>query len=223
MKQTRILRNMRKMFLSVGCGLLLSGLLTSQALAGGLDWLKETAKGKCPAGKLVININHGVLNDVDSAVGGGAWATDNYKREVMVIQAEDGSFCALTRYRGTILTDDGKSPGGIADALSEGIKGTIRGGYRTTIFTGTLDPTPAHARKGNIGTFDYGCDVETDSGEHETCTGLFSWPGTYFTSHSDIDFDWWGWIYRTPNNGTWINACDGPDPDCPGNSGDITD
>ncbi|HEY6042341.1 MAG TPA: hypothetical protein VIX58_09430, partial [Anaerolineae bacterium] len=87
-------------------------------------------------------------------------------------------------------------------------------GYRTTVFTGTLNPNPAKPVKGQIGTFDYGC-LPTDTGGHDTCPGLFSWVGTYFTSTSGFDQAWWGWIYSTDYNGTWVNAISG-------NLGDIT-
>lgn len=114
----------------------------------------------------------------------------------------------MVRYLGSFVTDDGPSPGN-TDTIAAGIEGTFEGGYRGTI-TGTLNPSPSYRTKGNIGTFDYGCDVDTGS-----CTSLFSWLATYFTSYS-FSYDWWGWVYHGGDNGTWVNSLDG-------NQGDITD
>lgn len=181
-----------------------------------LNWGSEVNPGQCDetSGNLVININHKVTNDVDSAVGGGVWATDNYKRNIQVRQIGENTFCAVLHYTGSFVTDDGQSPGN-TDTIAAGIKGTFEGGYRATI-VGTLNPNPQHRTRGYIGTFDYGCNVETDTGGHETCTSLFSWLNTYFNTVDSFEYNWWGWVYNGGNNGTWVNSSDG-------NQGDITD
>jgi hypothetical protein len=189
-------------------------LLAGQAMAAPsvhLNWGSEVNPGQCdgPPGKLVINVTHQVTNDLDSAVGGGFWATDNYNKHIQVWQVDTNTFCADVRYLGSFVTDDGLSPQG-TDTIAAGIAGTFEGGYRATI-TGTLNPDPSLRTRGNIGTFDYGCDVETGS-----CTSLFSWTSTYFTSVDSFDYDWWGWIYHGGTNGSWVNASTG-------NEGDITD
>ena len=182
-----------------------------------LNWGSELNADQCPQGELVINVTHKVVNDIDSAVGGGFWATDTYNRHIQVWEVAPGTFCAVVRYTGQFVTDDGPSPQGTdIDGIAAGITGTFEGGYRSTIFSGTLNPGPAYRTRGNIGAFDYGCDVENDPGDYSSCTGLFSWVGTYFTSTSGFDLEWWGWVYHSGDNGTWVNSGDG-------NEGDITD
>lgn len=204
------------MLLAVG-GLTL--LIATPALAApGLKWGAEANVKQCPPGKQVINVVHKVKNDGDTAVGGGFWALDAYTKRIQVIETGVDTYCVVLSYQGAFVTGDHSSPNGTG-TVEAGIKGTFQGGARLTL-TGVLDPDPAQPRTGNLGTFDYNCDLEADPGNYGTCT-LFSWRATYFTS-SSYAYDWWGWIYRTARNGTWINACDGPDPDCPGNSGDIT-
>ena len=182
-----------------------------------LDWRTPTNVNACPAGKVVINITHGVTHDADSKVGGGVWAFDRYSRSIKVVDVGpgSGSFCAVVRYDGEFTSFAGSSPQGTG-TVEAGVEGSFRGGYRTVVFTGNLIPNPVHPRHGDIGTFDYGC-LATDSGGGETCTNLFSWRSTYFTglSANAYDLAWWGWIYRTDDNGTWVNAITG-------NLGDIT-
>lgn len=200
----------------------LSLFVPALALAGpglSLPWGAEANVKQCPAGKQVINVVHKVKNDGDSAVGGGFWALDSYTRRIQVIETGPGTYCVVLSYQGSFVTGDHSSPSGTGTIIA-GIKGSFQGGARRT-GTGVLNPSPAFPRTGNLGTLDYDCDLELDSGDYSTCSGLFDWKTTYFTSQS-FGYDWWGWIYRTARNGTWINACDGPDPDCPGNQGDIT-
>ena len=202
--------------LTIATALLGILILGRQAMAAPsaphLNWGSETNPGQCSEGKLVINITHKVTNDIDSAVGGGFWATNNYNRHIQVWQVSPNTFCAIAQYHGSFITDDGPSPQG-TDIIAAGIKGTLEGGYRATI-VGTLDSNPAYRTKGNIGTFDYGCDVETDT--RDSCTGVFNWVETYFMPGSSFNYEWWGWIYHGGSNGTWVNASSG-------NQGDITD
>lgn len=179
-----------------------------------LNWGSEVNPGQCPNGQLVINVTHKVTNDVDSRVGGGVWAFDNYNKQIQVWQVGANTFCAVVRYEGSFTTIAGPSPEGTDPNIAAGIRGAFEGGYRADI-TGTLNPNPSYRTRGNIGAFDYGC-AATDPGDHSSCTGLFSWLGTYFTSVSSFDQPWWGWVYHGGRNGTWVNAVTG-------NQGDITD
>lgn len=197
-------------------GLLVLGGQAWAAPSVHLNWGSQVNPGQCDGapGKLVINITHKVTNDLDSAVGGGFWAYDDYNKHIQVWQLNTNTFCADVRYQGSFVTDDGLSPQG-TDTIAAGIEGTFEGGYRATI-VGTLNASSPYRTKGSIGTFDYGCDVDTDPGDYSSCTGLFSWVATYFTSVSSFTFDWWGWVYHGGSNGTWVNSSDG-------NQGDITD
>lgn len=190
-------------------GLLILGGQAIAAPSVHLNWGSEVDPGQCDGapGKLVINVTHQVTNDIDSGIA-GFWAYDDYNKHIQVWQVDTGTFCADVRYLSSFITDDGPSPQN-TDTIAAGIEGTFEGGYRATI-TGTLNPSPSYRTKGNIGTFDYGCDVDTGS-----CTSLFSWLATYFTS-SSFTYDWWGWVYHGGSNGTWVNSSDG-------NQGDITD
>jgi hypothetical protein len=155
--------------------------------------------------KKIIQVTQKVLNSVDSGVAGNYWAQDDYVRHIQVWQISDGSFCAIVKYEGHFVTFAGPSPSG-ASTVSAGVKGTLDGGYVTTIFTGTLSPTiPTH---GSIGTFDYQCDV---SG---ICPGFVNWVELYFADTDGFDLAWWGWKYHAGKHGSWVNSIDG-------NSGDI--
>jgi hypothetical protein len=162
-----------------------------------------TSAASCGGGKLVINVTHKVVNDADSGVGGNSWATDSYNRQIQVWQAADGTFCATVDYQGQFVTNAGLSPSG-AGTVTAGIRGNFNGGYMSTHFTGTLNPSPAYATRGNLGTFDY-----------QLGANVFSWTDEYFTTTTGFDLAWWGWQYKAAQHGTWINSSDG-------NSGDIT-
>lgn len=195
-------------------GLLMLGGQVMAAPSVHLNWGSEVNPGQCdgPLGKLVINVTHKVTNDLDSGLAGW-WAYDDYKKHIQVWQVDTNTFCAVVRYQGSFVTNDGPSPMN-TDTIDAEIEGTFEGGYRATI-TGTLNSSPTYYRtKGNIGTFDYGCDIKTDPGDRSTCT-LFNWVATYFTSPI-FTYEWWGWVYHGGSNGTWVNSSDG-------NQGDITD
>jgi len=205
-----------------------------------LNWGTQLNAAECDkaGGTLVINVTHHVVNDIDSAVGGGFWAVDEYNRHIQVwflgtdgnggIEAEAFGatttangvdvYCAVVKYQGSFVTDDGPSPGGSDQFIAAGIEGTFEGGYRAVI-TGPLKSNPTFRSRGFIGSFNYGCNVETDPGNRSTCTGLFNWLSEYFdTADSNFNYtlQWWGWIYKTGRYGTWVNASTG-------NQGDITD
>jgi len=175
-----------------------------------LDWGAQLHSGPsaCPTGKLVINVVQKIINDNDSGIAGNAWAYDDFVRQITIVEATPGTFCATVKYQGNFTTIVGPSPGNTG-VVGDGIVGTFQGGYVSTLFTGTLLATPLARTRGSIGTFDYDCDTNFN------CPGYVSWITLYFSSTSGFDYSWWGWVYHAGNNGSWTNASSG-------NSGDIT-
>lgn len=184
-----------------------------------LNWGSEVNPGRCPGGKLVINVTQRVINSLDSGTGGNWWAADNYERQIQVRQTGTDTFCAVVRYQGDFTTYAGPSPQN-TDTIAAGITGTFQGGYRMTI-TGSLLSAPSWSTRGRIGVTDYAC-TWTDDGDgvfefgEETCSGAINWLDQYFSSGYSFAYDWWGWVYHGGRNGTWVNSSDG-------NQGDITD
>src|SRR5207302_2310494 len=142
----------------------------------------------CGKGKLVIDVEQKVLNDVDSGLKGNNWAFDDYKRSMKVWQIGQGNFCTIVKYDGTFRTVAGVSPGG-GGTVSDGVTGNFEGGYRMD-FNGTPLTTPAKKTHGSIGTFDYRCDTSGN------CPGSVYWVTLYFSNVTGDDFDWWGWLYK---------------------------
>lgn len=194
---------MRKVVVFLTIFVLLTVASIGQAIAApdgpSLNWGNQV-NSTCPAGNLVINVTQKVINDVDSGVAGNNWAHDNYNRQIQVWQIGENEFCASVQYIGSFVTIEGISPSGNS-TVAEGIKGTMQGGYAATII-GTLNSDPAWQTKGNVGTIDY-------------AGGPVSWLGIYFSSVGSFDYEYWGWIYRAGNNGTWVNSQNG-------NQGDIS-
>jgi hypothetical protein len=189
--------------------------------AGGKPKLDHSAQlnaGQCGGGSLVLNVTHKVINDPDSSVTGHNWANDSFSKHIQVWQTTTTSFCAVVHFEGAFTSVAGNSPQNTDPNIAAGISGTFDGGYRA-LFTGTLNPAPAYPTSGNLGTFDYGWDG-TDGGAGNVTP--FDWSMVYFGT-DNLNLVWWGWIYRTPHNGTWVNACSISEQACPGNAGDITD
>ena len=198
---------MKRLLLVVG-GAILLWLPASSVLAAAAPTLNvgsNLSAATC-GGTLIVNVTEKIRNDADSGVGGNNWALDNITRQIKVYKTAPGTFCATIRDRGTFTTFAGVSPNATG-TVSAGVVGNFHGGYRAT-FSGTF--TPSMATHGNIGTFDYGCTV---SG---ICPGYVNWKTFYFgATATESVLPWWGWIYHTANNGTWVNAISG-------NFGDIT-
>ena len=176
------------------------------ASAGATYGGPELAAGKCD-GNLVLNVHHGVVNDVDSGQAGNYWAEDNYNRHIRLWQTGPGAYCAIVVYEGTFTTFVGEATPGATGVFTSSFTGRFDGGYRASI-SGTFSPG-SNPTRGQLGTKDYGCD------QTGTCSGLFGWVGTYFPGGAGFTYDWWGWSYSAPGHGTWIN-------DTNANSGDIT-
>ena len=167
-----------------------------------------SAGGVSCGGKLVVNVHYTLVNDYDSAVGGGAWANDAIDRHLQIWAVDEGTYCAVVEDRGSFTTFAGASPGGTG-TVGEGITGRIDGGYETIDFVGTLDASPAYATRGQLGTYDLACTGA------DTCPGERPSFLSYFSGTPAWSFASWGWTYHTAQNGTWVNASTG-------NSGDIT-
>jgi len=155
----------------------------------------STGKQACKAsGSAVVNVNL-TYTSPDSGVAGNDWANDTINRQIQIWKI-GGGYCASVKDQGSFVTLAGTSPGG-ESTVSAGITGKMKGGYTTTLLTGTLNtslPT-----RGNLGSF-----------THENRPSFVS----YGLSGDLAD---WGWDYQTSSNGSWTNAAVPP-----GNNGDIT-
>jgi hypothetical protein len=156
---------MKKFSLVTTCAVAAFVLLYAPAFAGPsdpgvhLNWGSQINQSTCPSGKLVINVNQKVVNDCDSGTTRPCWALDDFVRHIQVVQVT-GGFCATVSYQGNFTTIAGDSPQAVTDiggTVGDDVVGTFEGGYRSTIFTGTLLGTPTQSTRGSIGTFDYAC------------------------------------------------------------------
>jgi hypothetical protein len=178
------------------------------ASAAGFEGSQLT-RSACGGGSQVVNVVQFVNDDRDDGVHGNVWASTAYVRHIEVWQQSATTFCAVTHYTGAFKTIVGVDTPGGTSSFTRSVAGILHGGYRTTTFTGTLNPSPAYRTRGFIGTFDYDCNGTF------TCPGFVDWKSAYFTSvGGDFDLAWWGWQYAYKNQ-RWINSSDG-------NSGDIT-
>lgn len=201
---------MKKLILGIALSIVVLGLTSTVVLADEGAFKKELSKSACSnaLGNPVINVEQKVKNDADSGVGGNYWALDNYERHIRVYKTTVvNKYCALVEYEGKFVTFAGASPQNTG-TVGAGVKGEMNGGYRAT-FDATLKATPSKPKFGNLGKFDYQCDVLGN------CPGRVSWLGFYFDNVNNFDQPFWGWKYKTGHNGSWVNASTG-------NSGDIT-
>lgn len=156
---------------------------------------------------LLVNVTYTLTNDADSGFAGNEWASDTIHRTLKVWRESDGSYCAVVGDTGSFVTLAGVSPNK-SGTVTAGITGRVQGGYVAT-FTGTQASTPAYATSGNLGTFDLQCDTSFN------CPGARPSFTSYFDPAPSYTLTAWGWIYRTAENGTWVNQKSG-------SSGDIT-
>jgi len=213
-QQGRILK-MNKLVSLASFALMASGAMLLSPAASAtpsehLNWGQNLAATEtaCPSGKPLVNVNQKVINDIDSAVGGGYWAYDEEVRHITIVALDATHYCATVSYQGSFESTGFKSPAGNAGALAAGVVGTYQGGYTAT-FTASGMVSGART-KGSLGTFDYQCVATTGA-----CPGYVSWLSLFFTGVANFDQPWWGWVYHAGNNGSWVNATNG-------NSGDIT-
>jgi hypothetical protein len=169
---------------------------------------RQLAPKTCGAGRLVIDVDQKIVNDVDSGTQGNFWAFDNYHRSIKVWRLGTNNFCTIVRYAGSFRTIAGTSPGA-SGTVSAGITGHFDGGYRMD-FNGTPIAHPTVKTHGSIGTFDYRCNTAGN------CPGSVYWVTLFFTNVTGDDFDWWGWLYKAGKNGTWLNSIDGARGDITG-------
>jgi hypothetical protein len=198
---------MNKLKMVLACTAFL--LLATPAFASDSD-LRLGSKGQLNGaacdkeGRVVINVEEKVKNDVDSGYGGN-WAIDNYTRHIKVWQTDDNdptTWCATLTYDGKFNAAEGATGPGGTGTIGPGVQGEMRGGYRAT-FNGTLKTLPLWPTHGSVGTVDYGCDITG-----ATCNYL-SWPGQYFDGVTNFVQTWWGWIYKADKkHGTWLNQID---------------
>jgi hypothetical protein len=163
----------------------------------------------CAGGTMVVNVTMDMINDLDSAVGTPSWAVDAFNKTLQIWDEGGGTFCVLTSYNGSFVTTGPHSPNNSTLPLDGGITGSMSGGYTGHLTGATFSPNGLLATNGNIGTFDCGNTVQ--------CPGAADWVTAYFgsTPGSGLVQSYWGWIYHTAQNGTWINQT-------PTNSGNIT-
>ncbi len=175
-----------------------------------LNYQAQVSKRQCDTtGNPVINVTQDLSNDADSGEAGNYWGYDTFSRHIQVWKQADSSYCALVDYNGKFVGVAGQKSPGNTGILTGSEKGTIHGGYRVAI-QGTLKSNPSWKTNGNVGKFDYKCDLSGN------CPGAVSWDAQYFNTGAvgyTFDMTWWGWTY-TNGQHTWINSSDG-------NSGDI--
>jgi hypothetical protein len=195
---------MRRMVIVASAAVLVLG---AQLLAGPtrptLSWGSQVNAGVCnTSGAPVINVTFKVINDADSGQSGNYWAFDSSNKSIQVWAQTDGTYCAVVKYAGKFDAVAGQtSPGNLATPLTGKEDGTFEGGYIATI-DGTLLAAPSWKTRGNLGTFDYQCDITGN------CPGAPDWLAAYFTNVVTFDQTWWGWIYHGVRN-SWVNSSDG--------------
>lgn len=164
----------------------------------------QTNANQCGAGEQVVNVTYTLTNDYDSGVGiPQGWANDTINRHLQVWQVGADSYCAVVSDEGSFVTLGGTTGPAGTGTLSAGITGRMSGGYRTSVFAGTLNSNPVYASGGQLGSFDLQCqDAYTCPGAHPTVSSYVTgWDGS---------LAWWGWQYKTAQNGTWTNSVDVP-------------
>lgn len=146
---------------------------------------------------LVVQVTFGLVNDADSGFAGNEWANDTIHRKLQIWNTGGSDYCAVATDTGSFVTLDGASPSG-GGSVSAGITGNLHGGYVAT-FTGTPLTDAPYASSGDLGTFDLQCtDAYTCPGDHPSYA-------SYFDVTNDNGLVSWGWIYRTAQNGVWVN------------------
>jgi hypothetical protein len=141
----------------------------------------------------VVNV-HFTYTSPDSGVAGNNWANDTINRQLQIWKV-DGGYCASVTDQGSFVTADGASPGNTGH-VRDGITGKMKGGYTTTLLTGTLNPSLQ--TRGDLGPF----TADTRPSFADYVVGLPNDPSSYLGA--------WGWTYQTASNGSWVNASTPP-------------
>ena len=195
-----------------------------------LSWGSQLNPSDCPDDQnyryLEVNVTGQVSNDADQAPAGNYWARLEYNRHIQVWKVgivvdpppAGERYCVLVKYQGSWLTtNNAMRPGNSALTLPAGIEGTFQGGYRAIVI-GVLREDGSVKLRGRAPTVDRGW-----SGLPYASPAQDDWIDRFFSSYTSVTPVWWGWIYHGGPNSTFVNACDLADnPECPGNSGDIT-
>src|SRR4029079_5117076 len=116
----------------------------------GSSQLDSSHCGLTKQSKNVVNVSFRMINDYDSGVQGNAWANDTVHREIRIWQVGPGILCGTVTDTAKFSTFAGASPNGTG-TVTANLPGDIRGGYITGPFAGTLNPSPAYQKQGNIG------------------------------------------------------------------------
>src|SRR5262249_9205229 len=107
----------------------------------------STGKQACKAsGQAVVNV-HFTYTAPDGGLGGNNWANDTIYRQLQIWKV-NGGYCASVADQGSFVTVAGTSPGATSE-VPDGITGTMKGGYTTTVstLTGTsFNPTKMATR-----------------------------------------------------------------------------
>jgi hypothetical protein len=168
-----------------------SGAVLAFAPAASANGRPSTNPTACAGGQIVVNVTYTLTNDLDSAVGGSNWANDTLNRHLQVFDMGSGQFCGVLSDNGSFVTLGTVDPAtGTAGSLAAGIRGVINGGYNTGNYSSSFT-NANYNTQGNLGTFDA-------NGPHPS---IFS-----YTPEWPYSQPFWGWEYKTAQNGTWINA-----------------
>lgn len=174
-----------------------------------LDYSKQLSSSQCNGkGDPIISVAQNIKNSADSGQAGNYWALDDFSRTIQVwATSNPDTYCAVVSYKGNFAGIAGQTSPGNTSVLTGKERGPIHGGYRA-IITGSLLAQPLWQTNGNVGKFDYQCDVTGN------CPGSVNWVTQYFGADYTFSYNWWGWIYRAAGGNFWINSSDG-------NQGDI--
>jgi len=153
----------------------------------------------CPTGTPVANVYQSVVNDPDVGLAGNVWAYENYTRQIVIYRLSSGSYCAGSNYSGTFWGVPGATSPGGANTVGVGVFGSIGGGWRTTVFTGTwraIVPVTGAIPSSINGGYD-------------------NWDDLFFADVQGLNIALWTYTYNGGTHGWWANRS------LTGNFGDI--
>ena len=170
----------------------------------------DSAAARCiPRGsKLVLDVNHKVVNDQDRS-GIRFWALTDYVKHVQVWQdpTTPSNLYVLTSVNGRWMTFAGATSPGAAVTQSQGANQTFQGRTFATI-TGTLNPTLPYPTFGSLqcdaslGSVCSGKAFDFRGTEEKVVTGIvgpkakFSVMTNYFPGYGDLHYLCNDWTYH---------------------------